>query len=149
MGIGDERKWAVPGAALHAGSASSRRAEHPKKMAMEPSGRTTPAPGAPAPAGGPTAPRRSDPPRYPNLDKLLQVELPVIAVLAERRMSLEETLSLREGSIIAFKKNAADPLDVYVQDRRIGRGKTIKVAERFGVHLSEITNPEDLLARLR
>jgi flagellar motor switch protein FliN/FliY len=87
--------------------------------------------------------------RYPNLDKLLNIELPVIVVLAEKTATLREILSFAEGSLIVFKKGDSEPLDILVNDRRVGAGKTIKVDERFGVHVREIGSPEETLKRLR
>ena len=87
--------------------------------------------------------------QYPNLEKVLNLELPVIVVLAEKSTTLEEVLKLNEGSVIVFKKHNSEPLDILINNRRIGAGKTIKIGERFGVHVREVGTPEELLAKLR
>ena len=86
--------------------------------------------------------------KYPNLDKVLNLEMPVIVVLAQKTCTLEEILSLREGSVIVFKKHNSEPLDIRVNNRRIGAGKSIKIGEHFGVHVREVGNPEEVLANL-
>ena len=98
------------------------------------------APPGPTPAGGPP---------YPNLEKVINLELPVIVVLAEKSATLDEVLSLCVGSVIVFKKHSTEPLDILVSNRRIGAGKTVKVGEHFGVHVGDIGSPEETLERLR
>ncbi len=87
--------------------------------------------------------------KYPNLERVFQLELPVIVVLAEKTSTLEEVLSLSEGSVIVFKKHNTEPLDILVHNRKIGAGKTIKVGERFGVLVREVGSPRELLTKLR
>jgi len=84
----------------------------------------------------------------PNLRRLLQLELPVIVVLTEKRVTLEEVLNLCVGDILAFKKHNSELLDILVNDKRIGSGKTIKVGERFGVHVREIGAPRETLKKI-
>lgn len=86
--------------------------------------------------------------KYPNLDKLLATEMPIIITLGEKPLSLEDVLSLAEGSVIVFKKHNSEPLDILVNNRRIGTGKAIKIGERFGVHIREIGSPQETLAKL-
>ena len=83
-----------------------------------------------------------------NLDALLALELPVIVVLAEKESTLEEVLDLAEGGIIAFKKHNSEPLNLLVNNQRIGSGKTIKVGERFGLHVREIGPAQETLRKL-
>ncbi len=86
--------------------------------------------------------------KYPNLDKLLGMELPLIISLGEKSLSLEDVLNFAEGSVIVFKKHNSEPLDILVNNRRIGTGKAIKLGERFGIHIREIGSPQETLAKL-
>ena len=87
--------------------------------------------------------------KYPNIEKILGLELPVIVVLAEKATTLEEILSLNEGSVIVFKKHNSEALDILINNRKIGAGKTIKIGERFGVHIREIGTPQEIVEKLR
>lgn len=87
--------------------------------------------------------------RYPNIEKILNLELPVIVVLAEKAMSVEDVLALNEGSVIVFKKHNSESLDILINNRKIGAGKTIKIGERFGVHIREIGTPQEIVEKLR
>ena len=86
---------------------------------------------------------------YANLDLLLDLEVPVIVVLAEKTITLGEVLSFSEGTVVPFGKHAGEPLDIMVHNRRIGSGKAIKVGERFGIHVRQVLTPEETLAALR
>ncbi len=86
--------------------------------------------------------------KFPNLQKLLDLELPVIVVLAEKEATLEEILNFAQGGIIVFKKHNSEPLDLLVNNQRIGSGKTIKVGEKFGLHVREIGPPKETLEHI-
>jgi len=87
--------------------------------------------------------------KYPNLEKTLSIEMPVIVVLGEKSASLEDVLSLTKGSLIVFKKHNSEPLDVLVNNRKIGAGKTIKVGERFAVQLREVGTTREIREKIR
>ena len=85
------------------------------------------------------------------LQRILDLELEVSVVLAENRLTLGEVLQFSEGHVLSFKKHNTEPLDILVNHRTIGRGKAIKVGERFGLHVREVGPPkailEDLVAK--
>ncbi len=72
---------------------------------------------------------------YPNLEALLEVNLPCIAILAEKEMTFSSVLSLDVGSVIVFPKHNSDPIPLLINNQRVGAGKTIKVGDHFGLHL--------------
>lgn len=82
------------------------------------------------------------------LEDLLGLELPVIVLLAEKTMTLEEILALRKDSVIEFDKLSNAPLDLYVNNRRLGSGNAIKLEDRFGLHVGEIDSAEETLRKL-
>jgi len=82
-----------------------------------------------------------------NLAALLDVELPLIAVLAEKRMSLHEILDLEVDSVIVFPKHNSDPVSLRVNNVEVGSGKTIKVGDHFGLHLRQYS-PERVVRTL-
>lgn len=73
--------------------------------------------------------------RYPNLSALLDVRLPVIAILAEKELPLSQVLELDIDSVIVFQKHNSDPIALKVNNVNVGSGKTIKVGDHFGLHL--------------
>lgn len=100
----------------------------------------------PAPAGPRSFAERGKTVRK-NLGALLEVELPLIAVLAEKRMSLREILDLDVDSVIVFPKHNSDPVSLRVNNVEVGSGKTIKVGDHFGLHLRQYS-PERVVHTL-
>ena len=73
--------------------------------------------------------------KHPNLDRLLDVKLPVIAILVEKELPLCTVLELDIGSVIVFSKHDSAPIALRVNNVEVGFGKTIKVGDHFGLHL--------------
>lgn len=80
-----------------------------------------------------------------NIERILAVELPLIVLLARKRMRLEEILKLVPGTVLEFDKPVTDPLDLLVNEQVIARGDTIKVGERFGLQVREIASPKETI----
>lgn len=80
-----------------------------------------------------------------NLDRVLGIELPLVVLLARKRMSLEEVLKLVPGTVLDFEKAVTEPLDLLVNDKVIARGDTVKVGERFGLQVREIAAPKETI----
>lgn len=81
----------------------------------------------------------------PNLDRILAMEIPVIVVLAEKKMEVGDVLNLTQGSVVEFAKPADEFLDVLVNNQRIARGEAVRVGERFGVQVREIGAPSETI----
>lgn len=72
------------------------------------------------------------------LSRIMKLEVPIIVRLGERPMSVGELLSLGPGSILELHKDADDPLELLVNNERIGVGEAVKVGENFGVRLLHV-----------
>jgi flagellar motor switch protein FliN len=80
-------------------------------------------------------------PANPALHKsLLDVPVRIDVVLGEIRMSLEELMALSPGEIIALDRKTDQPVDIYVSDRLLARGKLVVADGQLGVTLSEIVD---------
>lgn len=97
----------------------------------------------PSPAAHPD---RRDP--APSLDRVLNIEVPVIVVLAERPMRFRDVLSLTAGSILEFEKPADSDLVLMINNKCIGTGKAVKVGENFGLTIRGIESPETRIAAM-
>ena len=82
----------------------------------------------------------------PYLQRVLELEVPVIVRLAERPMSFDDVLKLVPGSIIQLAKSADADLDLFVNDRQIASGSAVKVNENFGIKLTRLGTPEARLS---
>ena len=68
------------------------------------------------------------PAAQPDLKRILQLEVPVIVKLAERKLTLGEVMRLGAGAIIEFSKSSDEPLELLVNNKAIGVGDAVKVA---------------------
>ncbi|MBL1216456.1 MAG: FliM/FliN family flagellar motor switch protein [Planctomycetes bacterium] len=80
-----------------------------------------------------------------DLDSILQLDVPIIVRISERRMLVDEVVAFAPGTILELPKSADEDLDVLVNNVPIGQGQAVKVGENFGV---EVTYVGDLKARI-
>jgi flagellar motor switch/type III secretory pathway protein FliN len=81
------------------------------------------------------------------LERILSLELPVIVVLAEKEMTLEQILALDKDAMISFDRRDDAPLDFWVNDQRVGSGKAIQVAGRLAIHVRQVDSPGEALRK--
>ncbi len=77
-----------------------------------------------------------------NLSVLFGVPLTVTAKLGSRRMSVREILALTPSSIIELDRPAGMPIDVFANEKLIGRGEIVVVNDVFGVRITELLSEE-------
>jgi len=98
------------------------------------------------------APSRAAPPRAAQtigderLERILSLSVPVIVRLARRSIPINEIMQWGRGTIVEFNKSVDSPLELLVNDCCIGEGQTVKVGEKFGLHVTGIGGAE---ARVR
>jgi flagellar motor switch protein FliN/FliY len=71
---------------------------------------------------------------------LEDVQLQVRIELGRTRMLVEDVLRLGSGAVVELDKAAGDPVDIYVNGRRIARGEVLVLNENFCVRVSEIVD---------
>jgi flagellar motor switch protein FliN/FliY len=95
--------------------------------------------------GGPaaTAPAGSQ-----NLDFLLDIPLDVTVELGRTSMIINKMLQLTQGSVVELDKAAGEPVEIFVNDKLLGKGEVIVVNERFGVRITEIISQADRIKNI-
>ncbi|MEM7576090.1 MAG: flagellar motor switch protein FliN [Planctomycetota bacterium] len=76
--------------------------------------------------------------RSRGLDLLGDVDLDVTIELGRTHMLVEDVLRLDSGSVVELDKLAGDPVDVYVNGRRVARGEVIVLNDNFCIRVSEV-----------
>ena len=76
---------------------------------------------------------------------ILDVKLAVSAELGRTRMPIADLLRLAQGSIIELDKVAGEPLDFFINDKRVAKGEAVILNEKFGVRILEIMSAADLV----
>jgi flagellar motor switch protein FliN/FliY len=89
----------------------------------------------PPPPRPPRAPVKIDP---NELKRILHMRFPLIVILAERTMPLQEILSLTPGSIIEFECTSDAELGLVIGNSDVGTGQAVKVGEYFGLRINTI-----------
>jgi flagellar motor switch protein FliN/FliY len=82
------------------------------------------------------------------LDRILQLQVPVIVKLAERKLALSEVMRLGVGAIIEFSKSSEEPLQLLINNKPIGLGEAVKVGENFGLRVTRIGSMRELVESL-
>ena len=69
------------------------------------------------------------------------VQLEVRIELGRTKMLVEDVLRLSSDAVVELDKAAGDPVDIYVNGRRIARGEVLVLNENFCIRVSEIVEP--------
>ncbi|MFO1020963.1 MAG: FliM/FliN family flagellar motor switch protein [Planctomycetales bacterium] len=70
---------------------------------------------------------------------ILKLPVPVIVVLAEKKIELGQLMTLGPGAIVTFEKSCDDLLDLCVNNRPYCRGEAVKIGEKFGLKINSLT----------
>jgi flagellar motor switch protein FliN len=82
---------------------------------------------------------------YPNLDVILDIDLPLSVRFGETEMTLDALTKLGPGSVIDLGRSPDDPVDVLVNGRMVARGEVVVVGGSYGVRISEVVSAADRL----
>ena len=78
----------------------------------------------------------------PDLTMLHDVDLNVTIELGRTRMFVEDVVQLGADSVIELDKAAGDPVDVFVNGRKVARGEVLVLNDNFCIRVSEILSAE-------
>lgn len=74
------------------------------------------------------------------MDLLSDVHMNVRIELGRTKMFVEDVLKLGQGAVVELDKLAGDPVDVFVNDRKVARGEVLVLNDLFCVRISEIVD---------
>lgn len=73
-----------------------------------------------------------------DLRRLSAVPVDLSVEIGRARMSVGETLELREGSVVTLDRMAGEPVDLLVNGIPIARGEVVVIDEQFGLRLTQV-----------
>jgi flagellar motor switch protein FliN/FliY len=73
-----------------------------------------------------------------DLRRLSAVPVELSVEIGRCRMSVGETLELREGSVVTLDRMAGEPVDLLVNGTPIARGEVVVIDEQFGLRLTQV-----------
>ena len=79
-----------------------------------------------------------------NIAKVANVEVVLSAELGRTKLQLKDAIEYDEGSIITLNKVSSDPVDIFVDDILIARGKIVAIEDTYGVKIVEIVENKEL-----
>lgn len=83
--------------------------------------------------------KQIDFPKTSEIQRILRVQVPIIVRLAEKVMPMGEVMKLAPGAIIEFSKTVSEPLDLMINNKCIGTGQAVKVGEKFGLRIMNLS----------
>ena len=83
-----------------------------------------------------------------NLDFLLDIPLKVTVALGQTKLIINDMLQLTQGSVVELDKAAGESVEIYVNDKLLGKGEVIVVNERFGIRITEIISQADRIKNI-
>ncbi|HVN98178.1 MAG TPA: flagellar motor switch protein FliN [Syntrophorhabdaceae bacterium] len=83
-----------------------------------------------------------------NIDSLLDVSVEISVEIGRTKLTIGELLSLSKGSIVELNRAAGESVDIFVNDKLLGKGEIVLVNERLGVRVIEILTPKERVQEL-
>ncbi|MFZ0452514.1 MAG: flagellar motor switch protein FliN [Ignavibacteriaceae bacterium] len=77
------------------------------------------------------------------LDFLKDLQLSVYIELGRTQMQIKDILELERGYVIELDKLASEPVDIFVNNKKIAEGEVVVIDKHFGIritNLNEVTN---------
>jgi len=79
-----------------------------------------------------------------NIAKVANVEVTLCAELGRAKLSLKDAIEYDSGSIITLDKINNEPINVYVDDILIAKGKIVAIEDTYGIKIVEIIENKSL-----
>ncbi|MDQ7062640.1 MAG: flagellar motor switch protein FliN [candidate division KSB1 bacterium] len=83
-----------------------------------------------------------------SIEVLYDLKLDLVVELGRTKKPIREILELARGSIIELEKLAGDPVEIYVNDKKLAEGEVVVVDDHFGVRITNLLKPEDRIKSL-
>ncbi len=99
-------------------------------------------------AKSPRAPSDPSDKEIRDMAMLLDIELPILIELGRTSLLIREILKLGPGSIVELDKLSGEPVDIFVNEKKIAEGEVVVIEENFGVRITELVRPDERLKAL-
>jgi len=77
------------------------------------------------------------------LDLLKDLKLNVFIELGRTRMEIKDILDLERGYVIELDKLASEPVDIFVNNKKIAEGEVVVIDKHFGVRITNLVSAEE------
>lgn len=76
-------------------------------------------------------------------DFLQDLELDVYIELGKAKMKIKDILELERGYVIELDKLASEPVDIYVNNKKIADGEVVVIDKHFGIRIMNLNDPAE------
>ena len=73
-----------------------------------------------------------------SIDVLLDISVPVTAVIDTTEISIQRLLQLAPGSVLKLEKQVGAPVDLFLKNVKFATGTVVVIDDRFAVRIKEI-----------
>ena len=84
-----------------------------------------------------------------NLQMLMDIKLQLRVRIGSKIMLLKDVISMDIGSVVELDQLASEPLDILIEDKKIGEGEVVIVDGNFGIQITSIGSKADRLNSLK
>ena len=84
----------------------------------------------------------------PNIDMLLDLELPIVVRFGSRQMPLAEILETGPGTVIELDKASDAPVELFVNNKLLAKGDVVALDGYYGVRITEVISAADRVRSL-
>ena len=79
------------------------------------------------------------------ITRILDIPLEVTVVIGACKMTLQELLNLKKGSVIELDTSSNQDIELLINGKKIAYGKTVYVDQSFGVKITEVLEEAELM----
>lgn len=79
------------------------------------------------------------------LDQYLDIPLTVSTELGRAKITIRQILKLNAGNVVELEKLVGEPMEIYINGLLTARGEVVVVNERFGIRVTDVIDPMDLI----
>ncbi len=79
------------------------------------------------------------------LEFLKDLQLNVYIELGRTKMQIKDILELERGYVIELEKLASEPVDIYVNNKKIAEGEVVVIDKHFGIRITNLVDASERL----
>ena len=83
------------------------------------------------------------------LEFLKDLQLNVYIELGRTKMQIKDVLELERGYVIELEKLASEPVDVFVNNKKIAEGEVVVIDKHFGIRITNLLETGERLQGLK
>ena len=83
------------------------------------------------------------------ISRVFDIPIEITAILGRTKMSLNEILELGRGSLIELDTLENQEVEILVNGKKVAYGQVVISNQNFGIKITEVLEPEDLVNSLK